>query len=655
MTAPASASASSRSDDRGARLGYRPALDGLRALAVVAVVLYHGGVGWTRGGFLGVDVFFVLSGFLITSLLVQEWMRTGTIRLGAFWLRRARRLLPALFLVLLAVAVYAAFLPAAQQRVIRDDSLATLTYVSNWWFIASGQSYFARFVEPSPLRHTWSLAIEEQFYVLFPLILAWFLVRARAGLEALRLVLLAAALGSAALMGALYTPLADPSRVYYGTDTRLQALLLGAVLALTPALTRPREGPAYTRVFGRLLRLPGAALAGWLGLAGLLVMFVRARELEPMMYRGGFLLAGVLSAVVIAAVSRAPRSGLASLLSWRPVVTIGVVSYGLYLWHWPVFVVLTEDRTGLVGAPLLAVRVLVTGALAALSYRLVEEPIRTQRLQRRFAVTQWRRAVAAATVGVVVVTLGATATSQSPPAQTPTAGSRPEPVPDARGRLVTAFLLGDSQSYGLRQYYGNRIDGLAVTGSTQLGCGTFLPELHVDGETRPNLPACAEWEPRWTREVATVRPDLLVLMPGLGELFDRRVGDTVVRHGTEAYRDWLYGEIDRRRDLVRSHSGTFALTTVLCMKIRLGAAGGDAQVANDRARLAWLNETIRAYGALHSDVPIIDLHDTVCAAGYADTVAGVELRDDGLHLNERGAHLVWDRLGPELKAATGAS
>lgn len=639
----------SRQALRGAQLGYRPALDGLRAVAVVAVMLYHGGVTWAAGGFLGVDVFFVLSGFLITSLLVKEWMRTGRIALRAFWLRRARRLLPAMLVVLVAVAAHFFFVSAQQQSTLRGDSLATLGYVSNWWFMVSGQSYFAQFLEPSPLRHTWSLAIEEQFYIVFPLLLVALLGRARLGLGRLRALLLVGALGSAGLMAVVFEPLADPSRAYYGTDTRMQALLLGAVLALVPALTRPAT-PVYSRLHGRLVRLPGSGLAGWLALAGLLVLFVTARELSPWMYRGGFLLVAVLSAVVIASVLRAPRSTLGRILSWRPVVAVGVVSYGLYLWHWPVYVALNHERTGLDGPALLSARVALTGLLAALSYRLVEEPIRTQRLQRRFTPTQWARAVAGATAAVVAVTLGATA-SAAPAGLAPVsepANARPEPVPDARGRLVEAFLLGDSQSYGLRAYYGNLIDGLAVNGSTQLGCGTLLPERHVDGQTVPNLPACAEWEARWTQEVALLEPDVVVLMLGLGELYDRWVGGSVVRFGTKAYRDWLYAEIDRRRELVEDDAQRFALTTVLCMRVSADAADQHAQIANEFERLGWLNDTIRAYGADHPEVAVIDLHSTVCADGYAERVDGVTLRDDGLHLNEQGAALVWERLGSDL-------
>jgi peptidoglycan/LPS O-acetylase OafA/YrhL len=642
-------------EHRGAKLGYRPALDGVRALAVAAVMLYHGGVSWASGGFLGVDVFFVLSGYLITSLLVLEWTTHGRIRIGAFWLRRARRLLPAMFAVLVAVAAYAFLASDDQQPNLRGDSLATLAYVSNWWFIASGQSYFGQFVEPSLLRHTWSLAIEEQYYIVFPILLVAWLSRARLGLASLRGLLLLGMIGSAVLMAALHDPLADTSRAYYGTDTRAQALLLGAVLALTPSLTR-NGTPLYVQLPGRLVRLPGAGVLGWLALAGLLVMFATARELAPWMYDGGFLLAAGLSGVLIASLLRAPRSALGRVLSWRPVVAVGVVSYGLYLWHWPVYVVLDHERTGLGGAALLAVRVAVTGALAVLSHKLIEEPILTQRLQGRFTPTQWHRVVAAVTAGVVAVSLGATAaaTSAGPVGASESGGPRPPVEPDARGRIAKVFLLGDSQAYGLRVLYRNQVRGLEVSGSTQLGCGTLLPERHVDGQTVPNLEACSDWEPRWVREIGEGTPDLVVMMLGIGELYDRLVDGEVVRFGTPDYRLWLFDEIDRRRTVATTAGSRFALTTVLCMRVSADAADVNGQLANDPDRLDWLNDTIRDYGT-DNGVDVVDLHGTVCANGYRERVDGVELRDDGLHLNQGGADLVWGQLGPLLVRASRGS
>ncbi|MEI2641934.1 MAG: acyltransferase [Candidatus Nanopelagicales bacterium] len=257
-------------------LAYSPALDGLRALAVIAVMLYHGGSSWLGGGFLGVDVFFVLSGFLITTLLLLEHERTERLDLVAFWGRRARRLLPALFLVLVAVLLYGAFLTGEAAATIRSDALATLFYVSNWWFIASGNSYFAQFQDPSPLTHTWSLAIEEQWYLLLPLVLVLLLPKLRSR-RPLAIALGALSLLSAVEMAWLANPATDASRVYYGTDTRLQSLLVGATLAavLTPGVLER-------------LRVP----AKWVGPAALVAvvaLMVLLDERTTWLYDGGFL------------------------------------------------------------------------------------------------------------------------------------------------------------------------------------------------------------------------------------------------------------------------------------------------------------------------------------------------------------------------------
>src|SRR5262245_14814228 len=212
---------------------YRPALDGVRALAVSAVLLFHGGVGALRGGFLGVDAFFVLSGFLITSLLLAERARHGRIKLSAFWVRRARRLLPALLVLLVVVvAAFRSVLAGTEVMLLRGDALAALGYIANWRMIYRGSDYFAQNASPSPLQHTWSLGIEEQFYLLWPVLMVAVLgLAARRSRAALLAVTLAGATASAIAAAMLYGPL-DSNRAYFGTDARAQALLVGALLAV---------------------------------------------------------------------------------------------------------------------------------------------------------------------------------------------------------------------------------------------------------------------------------------------------------------------------------------------------------------------------------------------------------------------------------------
>jgi peptidoglycan/LPS O-acetylase OafA/YrhL len=361
---------------RGRRL---PALDGIRALAVLAVLAYHLNFRWARGGYLGVDLFFVLSGFLITSLLLEEHADRETIRLGAFWGRRARRLLPALFAMVTAVMVFVVlegrygntvFIAGFDLSSLRGEAFATLAYVANWWQIATQHSYFAQFSAPSPLQHTWSLAIEEQFYLLWPFVTLLLLAKGLEGRRRLGTVTsVAIALASTVLMAVLAFHAGDPSRAYFGTDTRMADLAVGAVLAWMTA-RRPATPPraaAWLRVVAPF------------ALVGLLVLMATAGNAggipDPFMFRGGFLLAAVLCVVVIADVRR-EDSLLALGFAWRPVVAIGLVSYGIYLWHWPVIVFLNGQTSGLAGAALLAARLGVIAALTVASYFLVELPVR---------------------------------------------------------------------------------------------------------------------------------------------------------------------------------------------------------------------------------------------------------------------------------------
>ncbi|HWQ13290.1 MAG TPA: acyltransferase, partial [Roseiflexaceae bacterium] len=359
-----------------ARLPYLPGLDGLRALAVLGVLLYHAGLG-LQGGFLGVETFFVLSGFLITSLLLAEWRQDGRVDIVRFWRRRARRLLPALILLLAGTWAFTLLALPEEAAELRDDTLAALGYVMNWRLVFSGRSYFDPLVRPPLLQHLWSLAVEEQFYLLWPpLFAAGMRYLRRAGLL---LATLAGAAASAALMAALYDPGADPSRIYYGTDTRAAGLLLGASLALVWA---PGHIPAAAS------RRVGLALdaAGLAALAALLAAYAWLFEQHPLLYQGGFGLVAIATAVAVAAATHPQAQLLERLLGWRPLRWVGVRSYGIYLWHWPVFMVTRpEEDVPLDGLPLLALRFAAALGLAALSYRLVELPVRRGALARCWA------------------------------------------------------------------------------------------------------------------------------------------------------------------------------------------------------------------------------------------------------------------------------
>ena len=351
---------------------YRPGLDGLRAIAVAAVFLYHSRIDWLPGGFLGVDLFFVLSGFLITSLLLVEWEASNRIDLIRFWLRRARRLLPALVVVVLATLVLASIFARQDLAHTRSDVLASLFYYANWHEIIANHSYFNVLGNPSLLQHTWSLGVEEQFYIVWPLLLVPCLVLV--GRKRLPMLVIAGIAASAALMWILYNPSGDPSRVYYGTDTRAFLLLMGILLALVwPWIERMRRA------------VPLIELLGVTALIGTVLLFLRMQDFNPTLYRGGDLAAAFCFVVLIAAVAH-PRTGLGPALGIAPLRWVGERSYGIYLWHLPIVLLL---RPGVdvpwTGPGVVVLQAVIVVTAAALSFRFVEEPIRSGRLQKRLA------------------------------------------------------------------------------------------------------------------------------------------------------------------------------------------------------------------------------------------------------------------------------
>ena len=343
------------------------ALDGLRALAVVAVLLFHGG--YLQGGFLGVDLFFALSGFLITSLLIRDADSPGGVRLASFWGRRFRRLLPAVLTLIVVVALWSwLFGSLADLAGVEGDGPWAVFYVANWHFIAQSGGYWESFTEPSMFDHLWSLAIEEQFYLVWPLVVVAIWRWSRRPVRTL-MVGSAVAIGLSFVAMVLLYDGVEPTRVYMGTDTRAASLLVGALAATEPVrrVARRVVSALGNRVGVVVVLL--AALVGWSWVA------IEGAS-SGMLYRGGLLAHSLVCAVVISLVVAADRGWFVSGLGWRPLAWIGVLSYGLYLWHWPIYVVLSPDRTGLDGVPLLGVRIAVSVMFAYASFRLVEDPVR---------------------------------------------------------------------------------------------------------------------------------------------------------------------------------------------------------------------------------------------------------------------------------------
>ncbi len=496
-------------------LGYLPGLDGIRAISVLAVIAYHLEYTWATGGYLGVEVFFVLSGFLITRLLLDEEWRTGAISRSTFWLRRARRLLPAVIVLIVGVWVWALVgLPAGEAARFRGDAFASLFYVQNWHAIIADQPYFESFGRPSPLRHLWSLAIEEQFYLLWPLVLPFGLRRLGRRRTAGLIVL--AALGSAWLMSAT-ADVAAPERAYYGTDTRAFGILVGAALAFawSPERSRTRIAPAARRVID---------LLGLAALAALVWQFAGRSEFDPWTYPQGFLWVDACTIVLLVAATH-PASIAHKVIGAKVLAAIGRRSYSLYLWHWPV-IVFTRPGVdwGLTGSAALIVRVAIIAALSELSYRFVEQPFRDGRMQRLAAGVEQRVGAAPARriglaggalgLSMLVLLLAVPApalrveTARAPLATTtsttttvaPTTETTAAPVttatttpttsaPQPGTELVT--IIGESVTLGaanqLGAYYGDRLHLDAVKGRRASESIAYLQQLSAEGNLRPTV------------------------------------------------------------------------------------------------------------------------------------------------------------------------
>ncbi|QHW38343.1 acetyltransferase [Staphylococcus ursi] len=348
---------------------YMPGLDGIRAVAVIAIIIYHLNPQWLSGGFLGVDTFFVISGYLITSLLLTEYHHTGKIELTSFWLRRVKRLIPAvLFLVMGVLVLTLVFMPTEIQKV-RADSIAAIFYVSNWWYIMQNVDYFEQFAV-QPLKHLWSLAIEEQFYLVFPIVLLGLLSFMRR-LKSIRITFLILLVISMITMMVLYVPNENVARVYFGTDTRIQTLLMGVLLAL---VWPPFQLKAKVNRKMRMM----IDTAGVIGLAILFICFKFVSETNSILYYGGFFLISAVTLLVIAS-SVHPSGYFAKFLGNKVFTFIGSRSYSLYLWHYPIIVLIHHQFVqGQIPPLVYVVEILLMVLMAEFSYKSIEQPFRKE-------------------------------------------------------------------------------------------------------------------------------------------------------------------------------------------------------------------------------------------------------------------------------------
>jgi peptidoglycan/LPS O-acetylase OafA/YrhL len=518
-------------------LEHRPALDGLRGLAVAAVLVYHLEPDLVPGGFLGVSLFFTLSGFLIGNLLLAEWRADGRVDLVRFWGRRFRRLLPAALLTLLLVVVLS--ISSSEQTLLenlRGDVTAALAYVANWRFILNGDLYGAGFEQPSPVLHFWSLAIEEQFYIVVALV-AVLLARYSTSRRSWLVVFGAAALASMVTTLVLYDPL-DTTRVYFGSDTRAFELIAGMLLAIGAGFAVPRW----------LQHRPWRHALGGFTLTMLIAAFVLVGTEDKWLYQGGlWLVAAGSTVLILGAVDTGP---LARGLAWRPLAALGVISYGVYLYHWPLFAWLSPERTGLDGVPLAVVRVTATLALAISSFVLVEKPIR----QGTFALPTRPALAGALTIALAALVVGgatwlggqagsrAVAASASP-LQLNTAITAPladvepavelPPTTHPAPPLRRVLFLGDSLLHQSFPTIRDRLADVGVDAKAIGGPGEHL--MSDDGA----------WIGELEAGLADFQPDLVVLeaccgwgSPWMVEQYRSPDGRMIVPDTPESWTEW---------------------------------------------------------------------------------------------------------------------
>jgi peptidoglycan/LPS O-acetylase OafA/YrhL len=616
--------------DRGPRakeMGYLPGLDGVRALAVIGVLLYHADLSWIPGGFLGVDVFFVLSGFLITSLILEEFDRSGRVDFRKFYLGRARRLLPALILVLVVVSLAAALVYQDAARQLASDVVASIFYVNNWWYIAADQSYFEFIGRPPLLKHLWSLAVEEQFYLVWPAI-AFLAMRrfARKGVFAVAATL---AILSTIWMLQLavangFPDFADPSRAYFGTDSHSMGLLIGAAMA---TFWRP----------GRMRRsLPtgASAIITAIGIAALLAViwfFVFVGEFTPWLYRGGFLGLALIVATLIAAASH-PGVGLGKAMGTQPWRYIGQRSYGLYLWHWPVFM---ATRPGLDlpldGVPLLILRLGLTVGIAELSFRFVEMPIRRGVIQRYAARIKAAsgarrrrlRLVATAMISATVVSVVAVALLLA--ATTRTAG---ETVVAADVAAAMGIASGGPTEVSL----DDGSEGPAVEPSAASSGGTGTTSPATAGATPPATP---------TRDTGTVSAIGDSVMLGARSVLKDVIPGTRVDAAVSRYPGAFIGKLkryvagNRLAPIVVLHPGTNGVLPESMMREMLDILVDSPRVVvvNTNMPRTWREPNNNVMADVVPEYP-----NAVLADWRAASLDKPEyFASDGIHLTEKGA------------------
>jgi peptidoglycan/LPS O-acetylase OafA/YrhL len=651
-------------------MGYEPSLDGIRAFSVIAVMLYHANIAWLPGGFLGVEVFFVVSGFLITSLLIEERESTRRIDLKQFWIRRARRLLPALVVMLAATAVCVAFYATDSAPDFRRDVLPSLGYFSNWWQIfAVDTPYFAASSLPV-LRHLWSLAVEEQWYLIWPLLFV-FVFGAKWMRPKISGALLLLCSGAIMFATALRFVQDDETRtnfLYLSTLTRSSGLLLGAAVAMLWRPWRKNSLPSWWKS-----SLADALAVASIAVIGVLMATVHVADAQ--LYQGGLAATTVASAVIIAVVMRPNGLFVKKFFSQELFVEIGRRSYGLYLWHWPIFVVAHARDSG----NRLAVALALTVIINEFVYQYVEIPTRQGALgnwlHNRQQLSAMHRRLPVLITAAVVASLGITGvkvvgieardlsidtstanvifsvpTTVASASSLPAASTTSTTIAKLPRKLV---IVGDSQAHSL---VVNKPSGIektfVITNGSIDGCGIYDRGVGVggtNGNFRRNFANCVGFEKKWAKSATTARADVALVVIGAWEVLDLKINGFTFAVNTSPADTMFRTQMKRGIDALRSTGATVALLEVACMR-PVDSKGGPVPALpqrGDDTRTSHLNDLLREIAAPEDDgVFFISGPKEWCSDPKIST--SLSYRWDGVHAYKPGAKLIFETIASSV-------
>ena len=651
-------------------MGYEPSLDGIRAFSVIAVMLYHADIAWLPGGFLGVEVFFVVSGFLITSLLIEERESTRSIDLKQFWIRRARRLLPALVVMLSATAVYVAFFAKDSAPDFRRDVLPSLGYFSNWWQIyAVDTPYFAASSLPV-LRHLWSLAVEEQWYLIWPLLFTvvfgakWMRPRISGAL----LITCSAAIMFTTALRFVQDNETRTNFLYLSTITRSSGLLLGAAVAMLWRPWRKNSLPSWWRSsISDAFAITSIAVIG--------VLMATVHVADQRLYQSGLAATTVASAVIVAVVMRPNGLFVKKFFSQDLFVEIGRRSYGLYLWHWPIFVVAhARDSSNR-----LAVALALTIIINEFVYQFVEIPTRHGALgnwwHNRPQLSAMHRRLPVFIAAVVVASLGITGvkvvgieardlsidtstanvifavpTTVAYASSLPAASTTTTTIAKLPRRLV---IVGDSQAHSLAINKPSGIEKtFVVTDGSIDGCGIYDRGVGVggtNGNFRRNFANCVGFEKSWTKSATKAQADVALVVLGAWEVLDLKINSFTLVVNTPPADTMFRTQMKRGIDALRATGATVALLEVACMR-PVDSKGGPVPALpqrGDDTRTRHLNDLLREIAAPEDDgVFFVSGPKQWCSDSEIST--SLSYRWDGVHAYKPGAKLIFETIATSI-------